>query len=257
MLIVVFDIDHCMSFVYQNDDMRADHPVTIVPTLQFLSEAPGVFVGGKDCSLIALQDEAAAPKLGSSVRTLLYSGEFDINCNTLGTLHTLEANKWLGRSVLLTPILLLQLYWRLCNHPIVYSYCIGRAWNEAARSLWVVDDDVAGEYFTMDGVFSFLIVRNSGHLLPMDLPHVALDMLQRFLNADTFADRVLMREVEYLQQLQQMQEDQNTRTAAEATPTALLNENGNATATIFIIALLFMVALSLYAMHKLRFERSL
>jgi hypothetical protein len=29
-----------------------------------------------------------------AIRVLLYSGEFDLNCNTLGTLHTLEANQW-------------------------------------------------------------------------------------------------------------------------------------------------------------------
>ncbi len=30
-------------------------------------------------------------------RVLLYTGEFDLNTNTLGTLHTLEQNKWFGR----------------------------------------------------------------------------------------------------------------------------------------------------------------
>jgi hypothetical protein len=30
----------------------------------------------------------------TSLRILLYSGEFDLNCNTLGTLHTLEHQHW-------------------------------------------------------------------------------------------------------------------------------------------------------------------
>ena len=34
-----------------------------------------------------------------SIRVLLYSGEFDLNCNTLGTLHTLEANTWRNKYV--------------------------------------------------------------------------------------------------------------------------------------------------------------
>ena len=54
-----------------NDEMTADHPTSMVPTLQH----------------IALH----------GVRVLLYSGEFDLNCNTLGTLHTLEANHWRGQ----------------------------------------------------------------------------------------------------------------------------------------------------------------
>lgn len=55
-----------------NDKMNADHPTTLVPTLQHLAN--------------------------QGVRVLLYSGEFDLICNTLGTLHTLEANRWRGRS---------------------------------------------------------------------------------------------------------------------------------------------------------------
>jgi len=54
-----------------NDEMTADHPTSMVPTLQHLA--------------------------ASGVRVMLYSGEFDLNCNTLGTLHTLEANKWRGK----------------------------------------------------------------------------------------------------------------------------------------------------------------
>jgi hypothetical protein len=31
------------------------------------------------------------------IRVMLYSGEFDLNCNTLGTIHTLEAGIWSNR----------------------------------------------------------------------------------------------------------------------------------------------------------------
>lgn len=34
-----------------------------------------------------------------AIRVLLYSGEFDLNCNTLGVLHTLEANRWRNKYV--------------------------------------------------------------------------------------------------------------------------------------------------------------
>lgn len=36
-----------------------------------------------------------------NLRVLLYSGEFDLNCNTLGTQHTLENNWWRGRYCIL------------------------------------------------------------------------------------------------------------------------------------------------------------
>lgn len=63
-----------------------------------------------------------------------------------------------------------------------------RAWSTAARGLWRFGGDVAGEYSTLDEKFSFLVVRNSGHLLPMDLPAASLDMLRRFLSEKTFVD---------------------------------------------------------------------
>jgi hypothetical protein len=108
----------------------------------------------------------------NNIRILLYSGEFDMNCNTLGTLHTLEANVWRRRH-----------------------------WYEAQRALWKFRTDVAGEYFTMDDVFSFLIVRNSGHLLPMDLPATALEMVKKFIQKKTFADVILPSEAYYMDEV--------------------------------------------------------
>ena len=108
-------------------------------------------------SVPAIQFLSSAP----GVRVLLYSGERDLNTNHLGTLHTLESNSWVG----------------------------GRAWSTAERSLWRFSGDVAGTYQTLNnGKFSFLVVRNGGHLLPMDLPAASLEMLRRFLNDESFSD---------------------------------------------------------------------
>jgi len=61
------------------------------------------------------------------------------------------------------------------------------------------NSEVAGEYFSIDDVFSFLIVRNSGHLLPMDLPSTALEMLERFIRGgDDFKSLSLPSEETYL-----------------------------------------------------------
>lgn len=45
------------------------------------------------------------------------------------------------------------------------------------------------------------MVRNSGHLLPMDLPEIALDMLDRFLNQKPFNDVDLPNEDYYYEKL--------------------------------------------------------
>jgi len=127
-----------------NDDMNYDRPASNVPALQHLAK---------------------------HIRVLLYSGEFDLNCNTLGTLHTLEANTWLGRQ-----------------------------WSEAKRGLWKFNGDVSGEYFSIgdNEEFAFLIVRKSGHMLPMDVPGQALDMLLRFTQGQSLFDVQLPSEITYM-----------------------------------------------------------
>ncbi|CAN0583295.1 unnamed protein product, partial [Ectocarpus sp. 12 AP-2014] len=35
---------------------------------------------------------------------------------------------------------------------------------------------------------TFLLVLNSGHMVPLDQPRAALDMLKRFLSGDAFSD---------------------------------------------------------------------
>eukprot|EP01033_Poteriospumella_lacustris_P009692 gene9692-6935_t len=174
-----------------DDDMKHDHPASAVPVLQFLVDFGRRFDTDVDRAA-AKSLRVAAPSSPPSTRRLLakrrmrgdhahlrvmlYSGEFDLNCNTLGTLHTLEHNWWRGRP-----------------------------WEEAERGLWRTDDgDVGGEYFHFDEVFSFLIVRNSGHLLPMDQPAVALAMLTRFLNNESFADQSLPKESFYRRPLPPM-----------------------------------------------------
>ena len=64
--------------------------------------------------------------------------------------------------------------------------------------------EVAGEYFDMDDMFSFLIVRNSGHLLPMDIPATAMEMLRRFLFQLPFSTVPLPSEASYTEQMERV-----------------------------------------------------
>ena len=118
--------------------------------------------------------------LSERTRVLLYSGENDLNCNFLGTQRVLESHKWRG----------------------------GQSWKSAQRSLYHGIDptgvgkiEVKGEYFTIDEKMSFLIIRNSGHLVPMDQPAVALDLIRRFAADVTFADVSMPNEYVYYTQL--------------------------------------------------------
>ena len=70
--------------------MNKDHPTSAVGVLQFLSDFSTKYQMSKKLN----------NNVPHNIRILLYSGEFDLNCNTLGTLHTLEANSWRKRLVL-------------------------------------------------------------------------------------------------------------------------------------------------------------
>lgn len=114
------------------------------------------------------------------IKVMLYSGELDLNCNIVGTLAVLEANHWLGTN-----------------------------FNTATRGLWRNNGDVAGEYYKLTpdvenihgytglGSFSFMVVRNAGHLVPYDQPANALNMLDRFINDLSFIDTPLPSDISY------------------------------------------------------------
>lgn len=97
---------------------------------------------------------------------------------------------------------------------------VDQDWREAERALWIVDGEGAGQHQQL-GNLSFLIVKGAGecscrlcyvhvpcvtsyqrlvcdnlllvkgHLMPMDKPKEALDMVHRFLSGKSFADRDL------------------------------------------------------------------
>lgn len=53
-------------------------------------------------------------------------------------------------------------------------------YKKAGRSIWYVEDEIAG-YSKTAGNFTELLVRNAGHLVPTDQPKWALDMFNRFI----------------------------------------------------------------------------
>lgn len=56
-------------------------------------------------------------------------------------------------------------------------------YKKASRSIWRVDDEVAG-YVKKAGNLTDVLVRNSGHMVPKDQPKWALDLITRFINND-------------------------------------------------------------------------
>eukprot|EP00051_Salpingoeca_urceolata_P003471 m.58082 g.58082 ORF g.58082 m.58082 type:complete len:441 (-) comp12822_c0_seq1:58-1380(-) len=93
-----------------------------------------------------------ATVLEAGHRFLIYAGEYDFICNWLGN------HAWT-----------LQLEWP--GHD---------AFNGAENKTWSVDGQVAGSSISAQG-FTFLKVRNAGHMVPRDQPKNSLDMINRHL----------------------------------------------------------------------------
>lgn len=129
----------------------------------------------------------------------------------------------------------------------------GRRWSAAERSLWFYGGDVAGEYFTLEGSgLTFLVVRNSGHLLPMDVPEKALDMINRFISDSSFADKFLLPEKYYLDLLENSDENAGAKSddASTETLTGPSSASGGLLlvfAATFSLLLLAMAGVKVYA----------
>lgn len=89
---------------------------------------------------------------------LFYAGNMDgSSCNNLGVGRMIDRLAWTGTA----------------------------DYRAAQRRPWLIDDEVAGLAKT-SGNMSYVVVLNSGHLVPSDQPAAALDMMRRFINDESF-----------------------------------------------------------------------
>jgi len=105
-----------------------------------------------------------AELLDAGIQVVIYNGDRDLSTCAQGSEMVLNEMDWNGKEV----------------------------WLTANRGLWMVNDDVAGFSKTLDGLH-FVIVYNSGHLLPNSSPQQALDLITRFTTNQSFLDVPLPR----------------------------------------------------------------
>lgn len=98
----------------------------------------------------------------AKIQVLIYNGDRDLSTCAQGSEMLLNSMEWSGAS----------------------------EWNKAPRSLWVVGDDPAGYSKRLKGL-EFLVVYNSGHLVPYNQPVNALDLITRVLKNKDFGDHKL------------------------------------------------------------------
>mmetsp|Transcript_23272 Transcript_23272/g.50451 ORF Transcript_23272/g.50451 Transcript_23272/m.50451 type:complete len:578 (-) Transcript_23272:31-1764(-) len=98
----------------------------------------------------------------AGIDVLVYNGDRDMSCCVQGSETLLNEMVWSGQSSWLDPYV-------------------------TQRGLWLVDGEVAGYAKDFRGL-QFVVVYNSGHLVPYNVPRQALDLITRFLGSQPFAD---------------------------------------------------------------------
>ena len=105
-----------------------------------------------------------AELLDNGIQVLIYNGDRDLTTCAQGSEMVLNKMDWEGKE----------------------------EWLSANRGLWMLDDEVAGFSKELDGLH-FVVVYNSGHLLPNSNPKQALDIITRFTTNQSFLDIALPR----------------------------------------------------------------
>jgi hypothetical protein len=100
--------------------------------------------------------------LDADIPVLVYNGDRDMTTNAVGSELLLNGMDWKGKD----------------------------EWLDADRGVWMVTDEKGGEggwakeYLAL----KFVVVYNSGHMVPYNQPVAAMDLLNRFLRNETFLD---------------------------------------------------------------------
>jgi len=95
----------------------------------------------------------------AGIRVLIYNGDRDMSTCAQGSEMLLDDMEWSGAD----------------------------EWKTASRGLWMVDEKVAGYSKSHKGL-EFVVVYNSGHLVPQNVPIPALDLITRVVTNESFSD---------------------------------------------------------------------
>ncbi|XP_047312951.1 serine carboxypeptidase-like [Impatiens glandulifera] len=143
---------YCYDFSYLEKLLNEESVKTAlgVGNIKFVSMSPDVYF-----ALIKdkMRNHVARipPLLENGIKVLIYAGEYDIVCNWLGISRWVNAMTWSGQ----------------------------KNFNVSSTVPYVVDGAVKGQ-LNEYGPLSFLKVHDAGHMVPMDQPKAALEMLERW-----------------------------------------------------------------------------
>jgi len=103
-----------------------------------------------------------ADLLDADIPVLVYNGDRDMTTGGTGSELLLNGMDWKGKD----------------------------GWLDATRGVWMAEDKKGGEggWAKEHLALTFVIVYNSGHMVPYNQPVAAMDLLRRFLTNETFLD---------------------------------------------------------------------
>ncbi|KAG9069307.1 Cell death protease [Linnemannia hyalina] len=99
---------------------------------------------------------ALLPGILEKTRIMLFSGQQDLICNHIGTEYLISNMTWQG----------------------------SRGFQDTRSIGWKVEEKPAGEWMQAKNL-TYVLIYNSSHMVPYDVPLVALDMINRFMGLDT------------------------------------------------------------------------
>ena len=99
--------------------------------------------------------------LNSGLDILFFSGQYDMICHHIGTEKVLDKLKWSGQ----------------------------KEWLNTKPGIWTVEGKTAG-YIRSYLNLKYLLVINTGHMVPLNNPIAALEMLSKFINKKDFSSGV-------------------------------------------------------------------
>jgi len=109
-------------------------------------------------------EEYIPPMINAGIRALVYSGKEDWICNWYGGRDWVKNMQWNGQAEFVKKI--------------------------DALSPWLVDGGKVGGEFASYGPLTFLGVNDAGHMVPMDQPANALEMISLFIQNKPFGPTI-------------------------------------------------------------------
>ncbi|KAG0189218.1 vacuolar sorting protein VPS33/slp1 [Apophysomyces sp. BC1034] len=146
------------SWPYELEDMTT---YLRLPALKSAIHADAQALGWSECTFNVQRELGGdksvpaynlLPGLLQEIPVLLYSGEYDLICNTLGTEYLISNLTWNGE----------------------------KGFQAAERTNWFIDDKLAGHY-TEARNLTFVLIKDGSHMVPYDRPIETLDMINRFM----------------------------------------------------------------------------